>query len=85
MSEEEERLLIQMKELVPKSEYSWIRGCNIYSCLDCTHPKQYMLRNDNNRDANTYTLEASSLQQWIQALLDGTLHFDWDTAEKVSF
>lgn len=62
--------------------YDW--GCNIYSCLDCSHPEQRVLRNDNNRDLDVYALEAPSLQQWLQALLDGTLHFDWNTAEKVT-
>ncbi len=63
--------------------YDW--GCNIYSCLDCAHPEQRVLRNDNNRDLDAYALEAPSFQQWLQALLDGTLHFDWDAAEKVTF
>jgi hypothetical protein len=62
--------------------YDW--GCNIYSCLDCAHPEYRVLRNDNNRDSDAYALEAPSLQQWLQALLDDTLHFDWDTAEKVT-
>lgn len=63
--------------------YDW--GCNIYSCLDCAHPEQRVLRNDNNIDPDIYALEAPSFQQWLQALLDGTLHFDWEAAEKVSF
>lgn len=63
--------------------YDW--GCNIYSCLDCAHPEQRVLRNDNNRDPDAYAIEAPSFQQWLQAVLDGTLHFDWDTAEKVTF
>jgi SMI1 / KNR4 family (SUKH-1) len=62
--------------------YDW--GCNIYSCLDCAHPEYRVLRNDNNRDSDAYALEAPSLQQWLQALLDDTLHFEWDTAEKVT-
>lgn len=62
--------------------YDW--GCNIYSCLDCTHPEYRVLRNDNNRDHDAYALETPSIQQWLQALLDDTLHFDWDTAEKVT-
>jgi hypothetical protein len=43
--------------------------------------------NDNNKDLHAYALEAPSFQQWLQALLDDTLylHFDWDTAEKVTF
>jgi SMI1 / KNR4 family (SUKH-1) len=62
-------------------------GCNIYSCLDCAHPEQRVLMNDNNKDLNTYALEAPSFQQWLQVLLEDTLylHFDWDTAEKVAF
>ena len=63
--------------------YDW--GCNIYSCLDCAHPEHRVLRNDNNRDPDAYAIEAPSFQQWLQAVLDGTLHFDWDTAEKVTF
>ena len=64
--------------------YDW--GCNIYSCVDCASPGQRVVRNDNNRDPDAYALEAPSLQQWLQALLDGVLlHFDWDTAEKVPF
>lgn len=63
--------------------YDW--GCNMYLCVDCAHPEQRVLRNDNNRDPDVYTFEAPSLQQWLQALLDDTLHFDWDTAEKVTF
>lgn len=62
--------------------YDW--GCTIYSCLDCAHPEYRVLRNDNNRDSDAYALEAPSLQQWLQALLDDTLHFDWDMAEKVT-
>jgi hypothetical protein len=63
--------------------YDW--GCNIYSCLDCAHPEHRVVRNDNNRDPDVYALEAPSFQQWLQAFLDGTLHFDWDAAEKVTF
>ena len=63
--------------------YDW--GCNIYSCLDCAHPAHRVVRNDNNRDHDAYVLEAPSFQQWLQALLDDTLHFDWDTAETVTF
>ncbi len=63
--------------------YDW--GCNIYSCLDCAHPEHRVVRNDNNRDPDAYALEAPSFRQWLQAVLDGTLHFDWDTAEKVTF
>ena len=63
--------------------YDW--GCNIYSCLDCAHPEQRVLRNDNNRDPDAYAIETPSFQQWLQAVLDGTQHFDWDTAEKVTF
>ncbi len=62
--------------------YDW--GCNIYSCLDCAHSEHRVLRNDNNRDSDVYALEAPSFQQWLQAVLDGMLHFDWDTAEKVT-
>jgi hypothetical protein len=42
---------------------------------------------DNNKDLKAYALEAPSFQQWLQALLDGTLdsHFAWETAEKVTF
>jgi hypothetical protein len=60
-------------------------GCNMYSCVDCAHPEQRVLRNDNNRDPDVFALEAPSFQQWLQALLEGTLHFDWDSAEKVTF
>jgi hypothetical protein len=62
-------------------------GCNIYSCLDCAHPDHRVLMNDNNKDLNAYALEAPSFQQWLQALLDGTLYlyFAWDAAEKVTF
>lgn len=63
--------------------YDW--GCNIYSCLDCTHLEERVLRNDNNRDPDVYALEDPSFQQWLQAFLDGTLHVNWDTAEKVTF
>lgn len=63
--------------------YDW--GCNSYSCLDCAHPEHRVVRNDNNRDPDAYALEAPSFRQWLQALLDGTLHFEWDTAEKVTF
>jgi hypothetical protein len=63
--------------------YDW--GCNSYSCLDCAHPEHRVLRNDNNEDLDAYAIEAPSFQQWLQAVLDGTLHFDWDTAEKVTF
>ncbi len=63
--------------------YDW--GCTIYSCLDCTHPENRVLRNDNNRDPDVYALEAPSFQLWLHALLNDTLHFDWDTAEKVTF
>jgi hypothetical protein len=62
-------------------------GCNIYSCLDCAHPDHRILMKDNNKDLKAYALEAPSFQQWLQALLDGTLdsHFAWETAEKVTF
>jgi hypothetical protein len=56
----------------------------LYSCLDCSHPEYRILRNDNNISWNTYALEAPSFQQWLQALLDGTLEFDWDKTEKVT-
>ncbi len=63
--------------------YDW--GCNIYSCLDCSKLACPVLRNDNNISVSTYSVEAPSFQLWLQALLDGTLDFDWETAEKVTF
>ena len=62
--------------------YDW--GCTIYSCLDCAHPEYRVFRNENNRDPDAYALEAPSFQQWLQALHDDTLHFERDTAEKVT-
>jgi hypothetical protein len=62
--------------------YDW--GCNIYSCLDCAHPEYRVLRNDNNEDLDAYAIEAPSFEQWLQAVLDDTLNFDWDTAEKIT-
>lgn len=43
--------------------------------------------NDNSRDPDIYVLEAPSLEQWLQMLLDGTLFLpcDWDAAEKFLF
>jgi hypothetical protein len=60
-------------------------GCNIYSCLDCAHPGHRILQYDSSKDLTGFALEAPSFRQWLQALLDGTQQFDWDTAEKVTF
>jgi len=62
--------------------YDW--GCNIYSCLDCSHPENRVLRNDNNLSWAACAIESPSFQQWVQAWLNGTLEFDWNKAEKVT-
>ncbi|EFH84828.1 SMI1/KNR4 family protein [Ktedonobacter racemifer] len=62
-------------------------GCNSYSCVDCAHPEHRVLMNDNSRDPNIHVLEAPSIEQWLQRLLDGTLFLpcDWNAAEKLLF
>ena len=60
-------------------------GCNMYSCLDCAHPENRILRYDANISLSTYAVEAPSFLQWLQACFDGTFNFDWDKTEKVSF
>jgi len=62
--------------------YDW--GCNIYSCLDCSHSENRVLRNDNNVSLAACAVETPSFQQWVQAWLNGTLEFDWNKAEKVT-
>lgn len=63
--------------------YEW--DYYIFSCLDCAHTEYRVFRNENNKDHDASVLEAASLQQWLQALLDHTLHFDWNTAEKTLY
>jgi SMI1/KNR4 family protein SUKH-1 len=62
-------------------------GCNIYSCVDCSRPEQPVIRNDNNISWSTFALEAPSLREWLERMLDGDplFYLDWDAAEKVRF
>jgi len=61
-------------------------GCNIYSCLDCSSPNLPVLRMDSNRNFLVeWAIEAPSLQQWLEAWLDGedVFYVDWEHAAKV--
>jgi hypothetical protein len=56
-------------------------GCEIWSCADCTSDPAPVIRWDPNaigRDGSewpqTLTPEAESIEHWLQAWLDGTLH-----------
>ncbi len=60
-------------------------GCCMYSCLDCAHPENRILRNDNNISYDCYAVEAPSFAQWLQAYLDGTLKFDWEKTEHITY
>jgi hypothetical protein len=60
-------------------------GCCIYSCLDCAHPENRILRYDCNISDKSFAVEAPSFAQWLQAYLDGTLVFDWEQSEHVMF
>jgi SMI1 / KNR4 family (SUKH-1) len=60
-------------------------GCNIYSCIDCSHPENRVLRYDPNISFASCAIEAPSLQQWLEAILDGTFNFQWSIAEKLTF
>lgn len=62
-------------------------GCNIYSCLNCSSPDLPIFRMDSNVNFMVeWAIEASSLQQWLEAWVDGKLLFrlDWEQATKVS-
>lgn len=61
-------------------------GCNIYSCLNCSSLDLPILRMDSNRNFLVeWAIEASSIQQWLEAWLDEKLpfDFDWEKAIKV--
>jgi hypothetical protein len=62
-------------------------GCNIYSCLNCASPDLPILRMDSNVNFLVeWAIEASSLQQWLEAWQDGKALFalDWEQATKIS-
>ena len=62
-------------------------GCNIYSCLNCSSPDLPIFRMDSNVNFMAeWAIEASSLQQWLEAWMDGKPLFrlDWEQATKVS-
>lgn len=61
-------------------------GCNIYSCLDCSLSDLPIFHMDSNENFMVeWAIEASSLQQWLEMWVDGTLaHLDWEQATKVS-
>lgn len=62
-------------------------GCNIYSCLNCAAPDLPILRMDSNVNFLVeWAIEASSLQRWLEAWLDGKPLFalDWGQATKVA-
>jgi hypothetical protein len=60
-------------------------GCNIYSHVDCASPECRVLRSDSNISLSQFALESPSLYQWLEDWLNQTFHFDWDTAEKITF
>jgi hypothetical protein len=62
-------------------------GCNIYSCLNCASPDLPIFRMDSNENFMVeWAIEAPSLQQWLEAWIDGKPLFDldWEHATKVS-
>jgi hypothetical protein len=61
-------------------------GCNIYSCLDCSSSDLPIFRMDSNENFMVeWAIEASSLQQWLEAWVDGKslFHLDWEQATKI--
>ncbi len=61
-------------------------GCNIYSCLNCSSPDLPIFRMDSNVNFMVeWAIEASSLQQWLEAWVDGKplFHLDWEQATKI--
>jgi hypothetical protein len=77
----EERPFLWPEKLLPIYD----SGCNIYSCLECSHPENRVLRYDPNISLATCAIEAPSFHQWLQSILDGTFNFQWNDAEKVTF
>ncbi len=61
-------------------------GCNIYSCLDCSSPDLLILRMNANLSLTEWAIEATSLQQWLEAWMNGELLSDlnWKQAKKVA-
>jgi hypothetical protein len=60
-------------------------GCSIYSYIDCASPECRVLRSDGNISAHEFAIESPSLYQWLEDWLNKTFHFDWNTAEKITF
>lgn len=60
-------------------------GCNIYSHVDCASPECRVLRSDANISHSQFAIESPSLYQWLEGWLNKTFHFDWNTAEKITF
>ena len=61
-------------------------GCNIYSCLNCASPDLPIFRMDSNVNFMVeWAIEAASLQQWLEAWVEGKplFHLDWEQATKV--
>lgn len=61
-------------------------GCNIYSCLDCVSPELPVYRMDSNKNFMVeWAMEAPSLQQWLEAWMEGRRlsDLDWDRATRV--
>ncbi|MDQ2714751.1 MAG: SMI1/KNR4 family protein [Chloroflexota bacterium] len=62
-------------------------GCNIYSSVNCASPDLVMYRLDSNINFMVeWAIEASSLQDWLEAWVDGKplADLDWEQAAKVS-
>lgn len=80
-TDEEEKPVLWPEQVLMLCDW----GCNIYSCLDCSSSDLPIFRMDSNVSFVEWSIEAPSLQQWLEMWVDGKplFHVNWKQATKV--